>query len=134
MCIRDRRLDVSGNDIGGDGAWWLADAIGSDRCELRSLNLGSNRIGDGGAKDIAEELRVNSTLHVLDLRRNGISAEGAMELAHALEENVSITSMTLRGNVIPVGSESTTATQGDLRDALARAGLRVDVGMQQQRA
>jgi hypothetical protein len=51
---------------------------------------------DAGARDIAEELRVNGALHTLDLRRNGIGGGGARELAEALEENATLTAVTLR--------------------------------------
>jgi len=62
----------------------VADAL-SINCELRSLDLGSNAVGDAGARDIAEDLHGNTALHTLDLRRNGIGRDGAMELAAALE-------------------------------------------------
>ena len=42
-----------------------------DDAELRSLKLTGNRIGDNGARDISESLKLNSTLTSMDLDLGG---------------------------------------------------------------
>ena len=46
-----------------------------------------NSIGDDGAKAIAEALKVNPVLTVLDLHYNNIGVDGAKAIAEALKVN-----------------------------------------------
>ena len=97
------------------------------------MDLGSNGIGDAGAKDIAEDLRDNTGLHSLILRRNGIGDEGALELCSALDPrggdmqrqktNAYLTELSLRGNLISDRASI---------EVKRRVGLRMDVEMQQR--
>ena len=101
--------------------------------DLRHLDLGSNEIGDAGAKDIAEDLRDNTGLHSLILRRNGIGDEGALELCSALDPisrdmhqqktNAYLTELSVRGNLI---------SDKAAIDVKRRVGLRMDVELQQR--
>ena len=69
------------------------------RSELEgSLTLGSNVIGDQGAKRLATALACNSTLTTLSLDNNGIGYQGAEQLTTALERNSTLTILNLRGN------------------------------------
>ncbi len=54
------------------------------------IYLGSNKIGDEGAKDLAEALKVNTSLEMIDLGSNKIGDEGAKDLAEALKVNTSL--------------------------------------------
>ena len=54
---------------------------------LNNLDLTGNDIGDDGAKAIAEALKVNPVLTTLDLHNNLIGAEGAKAIAEALKVN-----------------------------------------------
>ena len=67
---------------------------------INSLNLPGNKIGDDGAKAIAEALKENTSVTNLDLSSNAISDEGAKAIAEALKENTTITSLDLDENQI----------------------------------
>jgi Ran GTPase-activating protein (RanGAP) involved in mRNA processing and transport len=62
------------------------------------LNLRSKKIGDEGAKALAEELKDNSTLKELVLNGNSIGSVGAAAIARALWFNTSLVVLTLDGN------------------------------------
>ena len=55
----------------------------------------SNRIGDGGAKAIAEALKVNAVLTILKLGSNKIGVDGAKAIAEALNVNAVLTKLKL---------------------------------------
>jgi small GTP-binding protein len=78
------------NKIGDEGARVIAENLKS----LTSLDLWSNQIGDEGAKVIAENLK---SLTSLDLGNNQITYEGAKYIAENLK---SLTSLDLKGNKI----------------------------------
>eukprot|EP00943_MAST-04B_sp_MAST-4B-sp1_P003124 g3124.t1 len=71
------------------------------------LGLGNCYIGDEGAKELAEALKVNTSLKEISLSSNNIGAEGGKELAEALKElaealkvNTSLEKIDLRNNTI----------------------------------
>lgn len=67
---------------------------------VTTLRLG-NKIGDAGAKALAQMLKHNATLEVLDLSDNAsISAYGIKSLAKVLEANTTLTSLNLSGTNI----------------------------------
>ena len=86
----------------------------SDRCRLRELNLYENKIGDEGAKALAEALQENQTLTSLVLWDNKIGDEGGKALLEALQKNQTLTTIYLSDN--PMSS----SLQGSIR-AKARA-------------
>ena len=53
-----RKVLLAGNDIGAEGAWWIADAM-CVNADVRWLDR-VEPLGDGGAEDIAEELKTNA--------------------------------------------------------------------------
>jgi len=55
--------------------------------------LSGNKICRKGAKKIANLLKVNSTLQVLNLYNNNIGDKGATEIGNALKKNVSLKSL-----------------------------------------
>ena len=57
------------------------------------VNLDFNEIGDAGATQLADALRVNATVHTLDLRSNSIGEAGATQLADALRVNATLHSL-----------------------------------------
>ena len=74
----------------------LAQALGGNT-HVTTLRLG-NKIGDAGAKALAQMLEHNTTLEVLDLSGNvSISAHGIKSLAKVLETNTTLTSLNLSG-------------------------------------
>eukprot|EP00288_Rhodomonas_lens_P015203 CAMPEP_0177693554 /NCGR_PEP_ID=MMETSP0484_2-20121128/2461_1 /TAXON_ID=354590 /ORGANISM="Rhodomonas lens, Strain RHODO" /LENGTH=798 /DNA_ID=CAMNT_0019204371 /DNA_START=60 /DNA_END=2457 /DNA_ORIENTATION=- len=73
-------LDLHSNNIGDDGAAYLADVLGE--CEsLSYLDLNDCRIGDGGLRNIASVLAVCKALAHLDLGRNDFGTLGCHILA-----------------------------------------------------
>ena len=68
---------------------------------LVELNLGGNRIGNGGCEVVATLLSDPiSNLHTLNLRRNAIDNEGATILANALLNNTKLRNLFLYDNEI----------------------------------
>ena len=86
-----QRKDV---DRSSSGSW----SFDLDGCT--SLKLRGTKIGDAGAKALAEALKTNGELTTLHLGHNGIEAEGAAALAAALTSNAALTSLHLVGNAI----------------------------------
>ncbi|WP_375333338.1 hypothetical protein [Candidatus Tisiphia endosymbiont of Xenochironomus xenolabis] len=81
---------------------------------ITKLNIAANGLGDTAANDstniiksIAEALKNNKTLTILDLSSNFIGDEGAKAIAEALKKNKTLTSLNLSSNFI--GAEGTKA-------------------------
>ena len=68
----------------------LADAL-KVNAVLKILNLYNNRIGPTGATALAEALKFSAVLNNLDLRLNSIGDTGAAALGEALKFNASLT-------------------------------------------
>ena len=78
-----------------------------DNTSLTSLKLCNNRIGVAGATQLAECLRVNASLKILNLENDigdagGIGDAGATQLAESLRFNATLTSLILKENNIGV--------------------------------
>ena len=74
------------NPIGKEGAVRLADALRRNRA-LKMLDLANCHIGDDGAEALGLALRRNTVLEELRLSANGIGSRGAAALAGALRIN-----------------------------------------------
>ncbi|EWS73234.1 kinase domain protein, partial (macronuclear) [Tetrahymena thermophila SB210] len=72
-----------------------------------TIDLGENRIGDEGAKDLATGIAQckNITSLTLDLRYNSIGAQGAKDLATGIAQCKNITSLTLDLSENRIGDE-----------------------------
>lgn len=68
-------LDLSCNEIGGDGAECLADML-VNNTTMQELNLSSNKIRDNGLEHLASSLCRNKPLKKLNISSNEIGAEG----------------------------------------------------------
>eukprot|EP00961_Rhodomonas_salina_P109865 1478641-Rhodomonas_salina.1 len=69
-------LDVRGNVLGDEGATLLGHVLLNCR-RLQRLHVGSNEIGDGGIKSIADSLRrLGATFQLLDASANQIGPAG----------------------------------------------------------
>ena len=74
---------------------------------------------NAGAERMADVLKQNSTLHVLDLGKNNITEKGIESMASAIKKNKSLHhnhTLVLNENIISVGGAM------DLADALAANG------------
>ena len=85
-----RRLDLSGNRIGNGGAQEIATLLGHHTA-LTSLFVNSNAIEDVGATHLADALVKNTTLMALGLSGNSFEATGLESVANALLINTRLT-------------------------------------------
>jgi Ran GTPase-activating protein (RanGAP) involved in mRNA processing and transport len=65
---------------------------------IRTLRMGTGKIGDEGAIAVAEGVSHNSTLEILDLSRLEIGSKGCLALAEMLRVNRTLLSLDLRTN------------------------------------
>jgi hypothetical protein len=97
-----QELDVDG--LGIDDA--LAEEIKVNRTVRMLSFLGSSpgcKIGDEGARTLAEALKVNFTLEKISLANNWIGEAGASDLAGSLKVSATLTELNLGRNRIGVG-------------------------------
>ena len=94
-----KSINLWDNRIGDEGAKALAEAIETYGTQLQTLNLWGNKIGNEGAVAFAELLRNNqSALRDLILVYNEIGDEGGDDLVDALDQNEGIRNLDLFGN------------------------------------
>ncbi|MFD5542616.1 gala protein [Streptomyces sp. NPDC127079] len=82
------------NAMGNEGARTVADAL-TDGHGLRTLYLGCNRIGPQGAAALADALTTDDTVRALWLKRNPLGDEGARALAGMLRHNTALRTLDL---------------------------------------
>ena len=68
--------NLAENEIGQMGARAIADCLKSSKSTVETLVLESNHLRNEGAKSLAESLKLNETLQLLDVRYNCITVEG----------------------------------------------------------
>ncbi|EFH68963.1 hypothetical protein ARALYDRAFT_888610 [Arabidopsis lyrata subsp. lyrata] len=95
-------IDLGGNNIHAEGVNAIAQALKDNAIittfhgNVKMLKLGWCQIAAKGAEHIADMLRYNNTISVLDLRANGLRDEGASCLARSLKVvNEALTSVDL---------------------------------------
>lgn len=91
------------NKVTDFGCIALMDGVMSDQgagSGLVHLNLGANRISDGGAVALAALLASNGTLKKLILDRNRVTQDGVRALSMALERNNTLDSISLHRNAL----------------------------------
>ena len=93
------RLDLSMNDIGGEGLRDLSQALAANET-VTVLDVSECGVGDAGAQDVGAMLRLNTKLRLLALRDNDLTAAGAAALAQGLQSNETLVSLDLSGNHI----------------------------------
>ena len=82
------KIDLGINRIGDEGVKELAEALKANTT-LENISLGI-KIGAKGAKHLAEALKENNSLEKIDLGENDIGAKGVKELAEALKVNTTL--------------------------------------------
>mmetsp|Transcript_46420 Transcript_46420/g.72673 ORF Transcript_46420/g.72673 Transcript_46420/m.72673 type:complete len:660 (-) Transcript_46420:28-2007(-) len=92
-------LDLQYNNIGTDGAQWVADLLESNHT-LRFLELSNNCIGDTGVKLICNSLLQNPTLQSLGLRANLLTEVSSWLLRDTVARNTSLTALDVKENDI----------------------------------
>ncbi|RUS28514.1 hypothetical protein BC938DRAFT_481797, partial [Jimgerdemannia flammicorona] len=92
-------LHLGSNNIGEDGAKAVAKVIETNTT-LTRLDMSSNLIWKEGAMAIAKALEINNTLIQLNLGSNNIGNEGAKAVAKALKSNKTLISLDLPSNNI----------------------------------
>ncbi|CAF3338678.1 unnamed protein product [Rotaria socialis] len=94
------KLRLEHNEISGNGATTLADILYTNT-SLVELNLSSNQISDTGARALARALSINNeTMEWLELDSNNITDDGADYLADMLKTNTTIEILNLGSNAI----------------------------------
>ena len=89
-----KRLDISFNNIGDDGAKMISQGI-LQTSTLSSLNLNYCNIGAMGTGEIAHALTINSSLEILWMNGNAIGHYGATGIAAALCVNKTLKELSL---------------------------------------
>lgn len=79
-----RHLYLSANGITAVGLGYIRDYYAKNESLLETLFLGSNRIGNDGAKIVSEFLKLDTKLMRLNLASSRIGAEGMKHLGEAL--------------------------------------------------
>ncbi|CAK0888466.1 unnamed protein product, partial [Prorocentrum cordatum] len=88
-----RVFDLQKNHLGLLGTKSVLKAV---KCgQVTRLNLARNMLGPDAGKIIAEVLKANPKLLVLDLRGNPLEGEGCAAIADALETNTTLTDLDL---------------------------------------
>lgn len=93
-----RELDLGANQLDVEAAECLRNYLQDPACRLRKLRVCRNKIGELGAKAMAQALAVNQSLVFLDMENNGIPDEGMRRVAESLNENHTLKVMLLWGN------------------------------------
>ena len=91
-------LELSCNQIGPDGAQSLATYIKASDCVLESLFLKANKLGDLGAKAMAQAIAENRSLIHIDMTNNNIHDLGLCRVSEALSVNTTLLSFKLFNN------------------------------------
>ena len=90
-------LDISGTDIGPEGAACFADLR---NVLIRDLRMGGCRLGPTGADKIGEFLYHNNSIVSIDLSDNDIKDSGVERLVYHLNKNNKLQHLNLWGNEI----------------------------------
>ncbi|MER5630419.1 gala protein [Streptomyces nitrosporeus] len=83
------------NSLGDEGARSVAEALREPGHGLRTVYLGCNRIGAGGAAALAGALGADDTVRALWLKRNPLGDAGVRALAPMLARNTSLRTLDL---------------------------------------
>eukprot|EP00294_Goniomonas_avonlea_P007844 CAMPEP_0114561752 /NCGR_PEP_ID=MMETSP0114-20121206/12168_1 /TAXON_ID=31324 /ORGANISM="Goniomonas sp, Strain m" /LENGTH=731 /DNA_ID=CAMNT_0001747401 /DNA_START=118 /DNA_END=2313 /DNA_ORIENTATION=+ len=92
-------LNLSGNNVGNNGAQYLSNGLKQNR-SLTELKLSNCNIFDEGIAELGKGIRKHVGLVVLDLSRNSVGVNGARELGHTLADNPRIQQLGVFDNLI----------------------------------
>nr|XP_037862306.1 NACHT, LRR and PYD domains-containing protein 13 [Chlorocebus sabaeus] len=78
-------LNLSKNHLGDEGVKFLCEALGHPDCNLQSLNLSGCSFTREGCRELANALRHNHNMKILDLGQNDLQDDGVKLLCEALK-------------------------------------------------
>ncbi|XP_010385357.2 NACHT, LRR and PYD domains-containing protein 13 [Rhinopithecus roxellana] len=78
-------LNLSKNRLGDEGVKFLCEALGHPDCNLQSLNLSGCSFTREGCQELANALRHNHNVKILDLGQNDLQDDGVKLLCEALK-------------------------------------------------
>ncbi|XP_023040088.2 NACHT, LRR and PYD domains-containing protein 13 [Piliocolobus tephrosceles] len=78
-------LNLSKNRLGDEGVKFLCEALGRPDCNLQSLNLSGCSFTREGCRELANALRHNHNVKILDLGQNDLQDDGVRLLCEALK-------------------------------------------------
>ncbi|XP_037862306.2 NACHT, LRR and PYD domains-containing protein 13 [Chlorocebus sabaeus] len=78
-------LNLSKNHLGDEGVKFLCEALGHPDCNLQSLNLSGCSFTREGCRELANALRHNHNVKILDLGQNDLQDDGVKLLCEALK-------------------------------------------------
>jgi len=97
-------LDLALHGMGAPESSALMKAISTQCCELQTLNLRGNKLGNVGAAAVAEALP-NCAMTLLDLSYNNITYDGIVVITGALrDQKTQLCNLKLSGNIIDTAS------------------------------
>lgn len=110
----DGRLDLCKQDLGVAGCHELTQAL-QGHPHVHSLMLGTDAIGDQGARAVANLIPTTPNLETVYLGCNAISAEGVAHLAAAVAESPQVQALWMKRN--PIGPAGIRRLADMLKDA-----------------
>ena len=120
------KLLLDKNEIGAEGAAYLADAFGSPGSHVTELDLASNGLGDEGAAAIGAALSTSPSLTILSLEGNDIRVDGVSpSFGDSLRVNTQLERLVLRLN--KVGSAGVVAIADGCAENPASGLLSIDL-------
>ena len=106
--LERQAVDFSDDFLDDDHAAVLAEVIKTNST-LTLLNLSNSSIGDDGVAALAKAIKKNSTLTELNLSGNTIGVEGVTALSEAIKKNSTLTELNLFGGSLHVDYVATLA-------------------------
>jgi len=88
-------INLSKNRVGIDGVRRISEFLKADGVRVEALDLSGNDIDGEGIQSLVEVLKTPVRLEALDVSSNDIGAKGVMDIVTALEENRSLTHLNI---------------------------------------
>uniref|UniRef100_A0A452SNB7 NLR family pyrin domain containing 13 n=1 Tax=Ursus americanus TaxID=9643 RepID=A0A452SNB7_URSAM len=79
-------LNLRRNNLGDEGVKFLCKALGRPDCSLQNLDLSGCSLSPEGCQELANALRHNRTMKILDIGNNDVQDDGVKHLCEILED------------------------------------------------
>ncbi|MED6252845.1 hypothetical protein ATANTOWER_017894 [Ataeniobius toweri] len=93
-----KSLHLDINSVGDKGVKYLWDAVAHPSCLLEELNVEMNELTDACVEDLCAALRDNNTLKLLELRNNCLTDAAVPAIVQVMKEKVSMEELNLKYN------------------------------------